>query len=504
MLLHGEATPKDPYNGTALEQGEVQGNAGNRPGSESDHQIAPIPTHRSDSGFAEVAPNRIINDVDAFPAGQFFDTVFQRLRAVINDVICTQLLAQRELVILATAKDNSLSFIEVLEHYPTPLVPINVAALLSLGKNLKQKFNLQNTLYTQLSQILGPPSDGPELDHLAEPGNETFIETPFQFQDSEERMITAVAYMPNSATPTSPSPLIVIAPGLDTDMNVLLYAGKQLASHGYAVAALDFPFTSKTALQAVIKGTSNIPAPNSWYLQPLTVSELIDQMKSRWGQRINSNQVGAIGHSLGGYTVMALAGAQLDWDHLVKGCKPMEDLNTVVLNPALVWQCVAPGQVVKRKSFRDPRVKTVLAINPVTSPIFSPETLGKVDAPIMIVSGSNDLFAPPISQQLIPFTSLVNRDSRLVLQHKGTHLSFLNGRGKFPKFILGPARPLARLELKGLARAWFNKHLRSGTDQFNSTALYMGSDPLKLLMLSPFSSEQLKSVVPGLSKFPQE
>lgn len=143
--------------------------------------------------------------------------------------------------------------------------------------------------------------------------------------------------------------------------------------------------------------------------------------------------------------MIALAGAQLDWDHLVKGCKPMEDPNTFVLNPALVWQCVAPGQVVKLKSFRDPRVKTVLAINSVTSPIFSPETLGKVDAPIMIVSGSNDLFAPPISQQLIPFTSFANRNSRLVLQHKGTHLSFLNGRGKFPKFILGPARPLANL-----------------------------------------------------------
>ena len=105
-LLHRKAAPKDPNNGTPLEQGEVQGNAGNRPGSKSDHQIAPIPTHRSDSRFAEVAPNRIINDVDAFPAGQFFDTVFQRLGAVINDVICTQLLAQRELVITARSGDH--------------------------------------------------------------------------------------------------------------------------------------------------------------------------------------------------------------------------------------------------------------------------------------------------------------------------------------------------------------------------------------------------------------
>ena len=59
-------------------------------------------------------------------------------------------------------------------------------------------------------------------------------------------------------------------------MNLLLYAGKYLASHGYALAALDFPFTSKTAFQAVLKGTSEILVPNSWYLQPLSFTELIN------------------------------------------------------------------------------------------------------------------------------------------------------------------------------------------------------------------------------------
>ncbi len=405
-------------------------------------------------------------------------------------------------LILGTTQDNSLSFIDVLETYPTPLVRINVAALLSLGKKLKKQFNLQNTLYTQLSQMLGKPSNGPALDKWAEQGNQTFTEIPFQFQEREGRMITAVTYIPTSATPTSPSPLIVIAPGLDTDMNVLLYVGKQLASHGFAIAALDFPFTSKTALKAVIKGTSEIPAPNSWYLQPLTVSELINQVELRWGKHVNTDQVGAIGQSLGGYTVMALAGAELDWNHLVKSCEPMLDPNVVVLNPAVVWQCVAPGQVIERKSFRDSRVKSVLAINPVTSPIFSPSTLGKVDVPILMISGSNDIFAPPISQQLIPFTSLVNRDSRLVLQDKGTHLSFLNGEAKLPKFILGPARPLARLELKGLANAWFNKHLRSGNNQFEAKSSLMGSAPLNLLMLPLFSLKHLKSVEPGLREPP--
>ena len=43
-------------------------------------------------------------------------------------------------LILGSAKDGELSFIDVLEAYPTEILPINVAALLSLGRQLKRQF----------------------------------------------------------------------------------------------------------------------------------------------------------------------------------------------------------------------------------------------------------------------------------------------------------------------------------------------------------------------------
>lgn len=405
-------------------------------------------------------------------------------------------------LILGSAKDGELSFIDVLEAYPTEILPINVAALLSLGRQLKRQFNFQNALFTQLTPMLGTPSEGPTLSELAKPGQVSFTQIPFQFQGKDGRNITAVVYLPSSATPSLPASLVVIAPGLNTDMNALLYAGKQLASHGYAVASLNFPFTSNTALKAMIKGTGQIPAPNTWYFQPLSVSELIDQVQSRWGERVNTNEVGAIGQSLGGYTVMALAGAELDWKHLVLGCAPMDDPVTVVLNSAVVWQCVAPGKVVKRISFRDPRVKAALAINPVTNPIFSAASLGEMDVPIMMISGTNDILSPPISQQLIPFTGLGHSDSRLVIQHKGTHFSFLEGVSDVPGFLIGPDQALARTELKGLAKAWFDQHLRAGLDPFGSAPLLAGDGPLKMLVLPPFTREQLQQADPGLREFP--
>jgi predicted dienelactone hydrolase len=119
----------------------------------------------------------------------------------------------------------------------------------------------------------------------------------------------------------------VLAPGLNTDFNALLYVGEHLASRGYGVAALDFPATSANRVKATIEGLATIPPPNAWYRQPQDVSRLIDQVE---------------------------------------------------FNPAILWQCQAPGQVVQQSDFSDPRIKAVIAVNPVSTPIFTGESMLKM------------------------------------------------------------------------------------------------------------------------------
>ncbi len=411
-------------------------------------------------------------------------------------------------LILGSGREGDLRLIDVLQAYPTQTLPVKVGAVLSLTRSLSQQFNLQNRLFPQISSINGTPAPGPDLSALARSGSTRYSTTPFSFPGRDGTTITAVAYLPATATAENPAPLVAIAPGLNTNMNALLYVGQQLASHGYAVAALNFPFTSGTAIKAAIEGTGAVPPPNAWYGQPRTVSHLIDQVEQRWGPRVNTESVGVLGQSLGGYTVTALAGAELDWDHLVQGCAALNDPNKVVLNPAVVWQCDAPGQVVQQRSFRDPRVKAAVAVNPVTNPIFSPASLKAIAAPVLFVSGTNDVFAPPVSQQLIPFTSIEQPGSLLALQHNGTHLSFLNGTSKLPEFVIGPDQPLARQELRGMALAFFDQHVR---DQASAQPLaapsatsgvLSGSNPLRLLITPSFSRQELNQVDPGLRQFP--
>ena len=410
-------------------------------------------------------------------------------------------------LIEGAASKNSLGMIDVLQAYPLPTIPVDVSAVASLLRSLSQEFNLQNKLYSRLSQLGGPPKTGPDLLAAAKPGSISFKQVSFSFKGRVVDSIKVGAYLPVSATAQSQAPLVVLAPGLNTDMNALLYVGQTLASHGYAVAALDFPFTSSDTMTAAIKGTGAIPPANAWYRQPITVSDLIDQIEKRWGNRVDTQRVGLLGQSLGGYTVTALAGAELDWPHLVRGCQQLNDPRTVVLNPAIVWQCKAPGRVVKQTKFRDPRVKVAVAVNPVTNPIFSSRSISRVEVPMLVIAGMKDVFAPPVSQQLSFFTSLRQPGSVLAVQKSGTHLSFLDATSNLPPVITGPDQALARTELQGMAKLFFDKHLLGQTTTLplapvGNGAFQSGSAPLPLLFRSSLTMQQLEQVEPGLKEVP--
>lgn len=74
-----------------------------------------------------------------------------------------------------------------------------------------------------------------------------------------------------------------------------------------------------------------------------------------------------------------LPGAQRRW------CRQRRRNNRVPVWGVLPRCFGAPGQVVKQRSFRDPRVKAAVAANPVTNPIFSPASLKAIAAPVLFV-----------------------------------------------------------------------------------------------------------------------
>ena len=407
----------------------------------------------------------------------------------------------------ARAADGRPGLIDVLEAYPMQSLDVNLSAVLSLARQLSHDLNLDNQLFPALEALgAAQASSDFSLDGLAAQGPRRFSAEPFTFASSAGATIEALALLPEGQ---GRFPLVVLAPGLNTGINSLLYVGEHLASHGYAVATLDFPYTSGAAIKAVMQGTGVIPDPNAWTGQPQNVSELIDQVQRRWSERVDTDAVGVLGQSLGGYTVVALAGAPLDWGHLRQHCAALADPNQVVVNPAMIWQCQAPGQVVERQDFRDPRVRVAVAVNPVTTPIFSASSMAAVAVPLLVIAGSHDVFAPPLSQQLEPYTAIRQPESVLVLQRNGTHLSFLNGDAPLPAFLIGPDRSLAQQDLRGLSMAFFGRHLhqqRAASPLVPAAqadgGVTMGVLPLPLLLRPQLSRQQLLELKLGRSTPP--
>jgi predicted dienelactone hydrolase len=87
------------------------------------------------------------------------------------------------------------------------------------------------------------------------------------------------------------------------------------------------------------------------------VLDAILKEKSFQGVPIDSGRIGLAGHSLGGYTVLALAGAWPSW--------------------------------------RDRRVKAVLALSPYCTPFILKGSLGDVDVPVMFQGGTRDFGITP-------------------------------------------------------------------------------------------------------------
>lgn len=460
------------------------------------------------TALAQQAPVTAVMVAD-FLATDLGQRVLQQVVKVLDQPPAEAAPAVSSALILAAERAGAggLRLMDVLEAYPLAALRVNGAAVLSLVDQLSHHLNLDNSLFAALEGLGARPAPaGLSLAGLAVAGPLPFSREPFTFSTGSGAPIQALVLLPAGS---GPFPLVVLAPGLNTEINSLLYVGEHLASHGYAVAALDFPYTSGAAIKAAIRGTGAIPPANAWTGQPQSVSALIDQVQRRWGERVDTGAVGVLGQSLGGYTTVALAGAPLDWAYLRQHCRALADPRQVVVNPAVIWQCQAPGQVVERRDFRDPRVRAAVAVNPVTSPIFSPASMAELAVPLLVIAGSHDLFAPPVSQQLVPYAAIRQADSLLVLQRNGTHLSFLNGDAPLPAFLIGPDRPLAQQDLRALSLAYFDRHLRQGRPATLSVlpahqdgGVTMGRDPLPLLLRPRLSAQQLNGLLPGLSATP--
>jgi predicted dienelactone hydrolase len=154
-----------------------------------------------------------------------------------------------------------------------------------------------------------------------------------------------------------------------------------------------------------------------------------------FGSRIDPARIGAAGHSLGGYTVIAVAGGITNPTQLQAFCRsPAADASCKPPPPSaeMRQKTLARGSdpdfrqrySEADKSYRDERVHAVFAMAPGPGPIFTPESLGKISIAIAIVAGSADEIVPPAAAAEALAKATPHATLKL-FQHAG-HFVFLN------------------------------------------------------------------------------
>ena len=412
----------------------------------------------------------------------------------------------RSALILAASKPNNFNIINILRKFPSKTISIDLFRSLEIGlraRNIVNRTQKAVKLINEksLKEANNQTVSNNLISDLFQRGRFTYLKRSVTLNDvSRTRTFPVDIYLPRT---TETSPVVVISHGLGSDRTSFAYLAEYLASRGFVVAVPEHPGSNARQLQALLGGIADtVTEPREFVDRPLDVKYILDYLErlsssdSEYKQRINMEQVGVIGQSFGGYTALALAGAEINFNKLRKNCP----VNENTLNVSLLLQCQALSLPESDYQLSDPRIKAAVAINPVDSSVYGQEGLSKINIPVMIVAGTADNVAPAYPEQIVPFTWLENENKYLVLMNGGTHFSVIaespDSSIPVPPEVIGPSPNLARDYTNYLALAMFktyaanNQNYRRYLDA--SYINSVGQDKLFLRVVKELDNEKLK------------
>jgi predicted dienelactone hydrolase len=326
---------------------------------------------------------------------------------------------------LAAADRHGFSLLTFLRKYPAPTLRLNVDKGFEVAnkiEKLAKETNLAISGVEQLSSALAqsePKISPTALANLASPGGYPVkLQTEVLKDTRRSRQFTVDFYLPQGLS--QPAPVIVFSHGLASDRQHFAATARHLASHGFVAVTVEHPGSNSRKFKQLLEGASKEMFDVSEFIdRPKDVSYVLDDAGRRFPGVANVGQAGIIGHSFGGYTALALAGATIDFDYLTKECSPGID----AANASLLLQCEALKLSRQSYNFRDPRIGFALAINPIDGSIFGPKGMSKIEIPVAIAASSEDVVASAVLEQVKPFSWIVNPERYLFVVRGVGHVA---------------------------------------------------------------------------------
>lgn len=275
-----------------------------------------------------------------------------------------------------------------------------------------------------------------------------------------QRTLTALAWYPAEAAPEAEDPVYFLrapelakveAPPLDLGPRpvVLVSHGHQgypagqsfltehLASHGFVVVAPTH--TGNTFVDGDARET------DIYYLRAHDVSKTLDSLQALPASdplaALVGDRIAVVGHSFGGYTAFALAGARYDMDTWVEACAG------AMSGRPFCSKMGDEEQAVFRAGLEDPRMSAVVSLDPGDFDLFGAAGVAAVDRPVLHMVAEQSGLPPGAPEQDPYWTSLSGADDVRVLLLGGAHNDFTDAcaAGLDVRCSDLPARPVWRL-----------------------------------------------------------
>ena len=420
--------------------------------------------------------------------------------------------ALRGAIVQASFEPEGLKLLNILKKFPTNLqfqgeliagaATETETLILATETIVKEMRN-----WTIAEAESNPPVDFANLPDLRQPGPYQVEKQVWQLTDaSRERSFYVDVYVPQGVS-AERLPVIVFSHGLSSRPEDYSDGLNHLASYGYVIAAPQHVGSDIIYLKEMFQGYHrDIFDGNEFINRPLDISFVIDELARRnqteFAGKLDLENVGVAGHSFGGYTALAIAGATIDFDYLQQAC----DRVYGGLNVALLLECRALELPRDNYQFRDDRVQVVLAANPVNRFIFGQTGISKIDIPTILYSGSDDPAAPPALEQALPFAWLTVPDKYWVLVEGQAHVNFTKLDGGIQQSIDNmtrlslPSQELIGDYVNATSLAFLQVHLAGNEDYRpylqSAYAEYLSQNQtFKLSFITNASSEILKETI---------
>ncbi len=415
----------------------------------------------------------------------------------------------------ANSDDEGWTILDAIAQFPTKTIEVNVQELLTLRRLLGIYFDYNQAAVDAIETRAQTEAESQSdldlanLSDLSQPGPYKFELQTLKVTNPALRQTGAGlsvnydfpvdVYLPQGLS--QPAPIVIISHGFGAIKENFVFIAEHLASYGFVVLIPDHIGSNLSYRQTYLQGRLNtLLSPIEFLNRTQEISFLIDQLEevvasdSKWAKLLNVEQIGVMGHSLGGTTALALAGAEIDYARLVKTC----DQDNVILNFSLYLQCRAQYLPPQNFNLGDPRIKAAIAANPLTSGIFGPEGMSKIDIPVMMTAGSEDLVTPVVTEQIHPFVWMQSEAKYLALFKPATHFatsqqSAGEGAESIPSFLLGEHQEFGRQYFKALNIAFLETYLRNRNEFLPYLSSAYG---LAISQENPMSLQIIQSLTP--------